>query len=303
LTAAQGTQPAPPPRIRPATVTDLDRIWDIRFANDFAGQTGLSEQGPTPAYLAHLQAHGFLLVAERDDRLAGYAGLIDRGGVAYLTDLFVDPAYQSTTVGRRLLEWILPTEPATRCTLASTDHRALALYTRAGMAPRWPILLLEVPVSRLREISSARVEMLPADLDDPELHRRDHAASGRWRPLDLAFMVRGERGQVFWFTTGGDIAGYGIIRFAATRPWRPGTVTIGPIGSATAEDARASVLAAVEWTRSRAAVIEMAVPGPHPALKTLLAAGFRIASVETYCASVPDLIDPSRYLGSGGDLF
>ena len=63
------------------------------------------------------------------------------------------------------------------------------------------------------------------------------------------------------------------------------------------------MLAAVEWARSRAAIIEMAMPGPHPALKTLLAAGFRIDGVETYCASVPTLIDPARYLGSGGDLF
>ena len=47
----------------------------------------------------------------------------------------------------------------------------------------------------------------------------------------------------------------------------------------------------------------MAVPGPHPALGTLLTAGFRITGVETYCAYRPELIDPARYLGSGGDLF
>jgi GNAT superfamily N-acetyltransferase len=291
------------PRIRPAAVSDLDRIWEIRFANDFAGQTSVPDRGPTPAYLAHLQAHGSLLVAERDDRIVGYAGLVERGGIAYLTDLFVDPVYQSAAIGRRLLERILPPEPATRCTLASTDLRAIALYTRAGMLPRWPILLLETPVSRMREVSSKRVEMLAADPDDPALHRRDHAASGRWRPRDLQFMVRGERGEAFWFTSGGDIAGYGIIRFAAARPWQFGTATIGPIGADTAEDARAAVLAAVEWARSRAAIIEMAIPGPHPALKTLLASGFRIAGVDTYCASVPTLIDPTRYLGSGGDLF
>lgn len=171
------------------------------------------------------------------------------------------------------------------------------------MAPRWPVLLLEAAVSRLREISPTRLEMLPANPDDPELHRRDHAASGRNRPLDLAFMVRVERGEAFWFTRGGDIAGHGIVRFAAARPWRPGTVTIWPIGDATAEDARASVLEAVEWARSHATIIEMAVPGPHPALGTLLATRFRITSVETYCSSVPELIDPSRYLGSGSDLF
>ena len=108
MTAARGTPKVPGPRIRPAAVTDLDRIWDIRFANDFAGQTPVPDQGLAPAYLAHLLAHGTLLVAERDDRIVGYAGLLDRGGVAYLTDLFVDPACQSATVGQRLLERILP---------------------------------------------------------------------------------------------------------------------------------------------------------------------------------------------------
>ena len=289
--------------IRPAVVTDLDRVWDIRYANDIAGQTPVPDQGPTPAYLKHLQEHGSLLVAEGENRIVGYAGLVDRGGVAYLTDLFVDPQCQSATVGRRLLEQILPAEPTVQCTLASTDHRAIALYTRAGMAPRWPILLLEVSVGRLREISSSRVEMVPADPDDPVLHRWDHALSGRRRPIDLSFMVRTERGQSFWFVREDEITGYGIIRFDAARPWRPNTVTIGPIGAMTAVDARESVLTAVQWTRARGGVIELAVPGPHPALGPLLAGGFTITGVETYCASVATLIDPARYVGSGGDLF
>ncbi len=292
-----------PPRIRPAVATDLDRVWDIRYANDIAGQATVPNQGSTPAYLTHLQEHGSLLVAERGNRIVGYAGLVDRGGVAYLTDLFVDPECQSATVGQRLLEQILPTEPTSRCTLASTDHRAIALYTRAGMAPRWPILLVDVSVERLREISSSRVEMIPADPDDPAFHRWDHAASGRERPVDLSFMVRAELGQPFWFARDGETIGYGIIRFDAARPGRPGTITIGPIGAETAMGARESVLAAVHWARSHGAVIEMAVPGPHPALGTLLTAGFTIANVETYCASVATLIDPARYVGSGGDLF
>lgn len=68
-------------------------------------------------------------------------------------------------------------------------------------------------------------------------------------------------------------------------------------------DAEESVLAAVHWVRSRGAFIEIAVPGPHPALETLLTAGFNITYVETYCASTAALVDPTRYIGSGGDLF
>jgi GNAT superfamily N-acetyltransferase len=291
------------PLIRQAVGSDIDRIWDIRYANDIVGLTSVPDQGPPPSYLTHLLLHGSLLVATSGDRIVGFAGLIERTGVAYLTDLFVDPECQSARVGRQLLEQILPMERAIRCTLASTDRRAISLYARAGMTPRWPNLLLEVCVDHLREISSSRIEMFPADPDDSTLHRWDHAASGRERPLDLSFMVRAEQGQPFWFGNDGEIIGYGIMRFGAARPWRSDTVTIGPIGAGTAMEARESVRAAVHWARSRAAVIEMAVPGPHPALGTLFAAGFRITGMETYCATVPDLIDPSRYLGSGGDLF
>jgi GNAT superfamily N-acetyltransferase len=289
--------------IRAAVATDLDRLWDIRYANDIVGQIAVPDQGPTPAYLTHLQENGLLLVAERGGRIVGYAGLVDRSGVAYLTDLFVDPASQSLNVGRRLLEQILPPGPTSKCTMATTDYRAISLYTKAGMAPRWPNLLLEVSVGRLQEISSSRIEMFPADPYDPELRRWDHAVSGRERPVDLSFMVHAERGQSFWFGKGGEIIGYGIIRFDAARPWRPDTVTIGPIGAATAVDARESVLTAVHWARSRGAIIEIAVPGPHPALRTLLIAGFSITYVETYCATTATLVDPARYIGSGGDLF
>jgi GNAT superfamily N-acetyltransferase len=234
LNTSQETSLTLPPLPGSAVATDLDRLWDIRYANDVAGQIAVPDQDPTPAYLAHLQEHGSLLVAESGGRIVGYAGLVDRGGFAYLTDLFVDPASQSLSIGRQLLEQILPTDSRTTCTLATTDYRAISLYTRAGMAPRWPNLLLEVSVGRLREISLPRIEMFSADPFDPALHRWDHAASGRDRPVDLSFMVHAEQGQPFWFGKGGEIIGYGIIRFNAIRPWRPDTVTIGPIGAATA---------------------------------------------------------------------
>jgi GNAT superfamily N-acetyltransferase len=167
------------PLIRQAVESDIDRIWDIRYANDIVGLTSVPDQGSPPSYLTHLLLHGSLLVATSGDRIVGFAGLIERTGVAYLTDLFVDPECQSARVGRQLLEQILPMELAIRCTLASTDRRAISLYARAGMTPRWPNLLLEVCVDHLREISSSRIEMFPADPDDSTLHRWDHAARGR----------------------------------------------------------------------------------------------------------------------------
>lgn len=81
------------------------------------------------------------------------------------------------------------------------------------------------------------------------------------------------------------------------------TLMVGPVGGRTPADAADAVLASVAWASQRAPRLEIALPGPHPALPGLLAAGGQIDYIETYCASLPNMVDPERYAGSGGDLF
>jgi hypothetical protein len=297
------TAPATPLLLRPASPDDLDKIWEIAFANDVVGAATIPERGSPPPYLAHLLAHGTLLVATREGQVVGYAGRVDRDGIAFLTDLFVAPTQQSGAVGRTLLRRIFADDPPARCTLSSSDFRTLALYTREGMAPRWPNVLLRATAASRLALLEAGIAMAPADLDDPELQFWDQACSGRLRPADLRFFVTSEWGQVFWFRRGAETVGYGIVRLGAGRLWHPEAASVGPLGVGSAADARACVIAAVAWARERRADVEVAVPGPHPALKPLLDAGFAIEYVETYCASAPALVDPMRYVGSGGDLF
>jgi hypothetical protein len=38
----------------------------------------------------------------------------------------------------------------------------------------------------------------------------------------------------------------------------------------------------------------LCIPGPHPAIPELLAAGYRIFERDTFCATDPRLIDPAR---------
>jgi GNAT superfamily N-acetyltransferase len=289
--------------LRPASADDLARIWDIRFADEIAGMDPIPEPGSSPQYLAYMLAHGTLLVAERDDVVVGFAGRVDRGGVAYLTDLFVDPAHQSSAVGRNLLQHIFANAPSRRCTMASADYRALALYTRMGMTPRWPHILLQATARNRLDLSASDVEMIPANVDDAELVFWDQACSGRLRPEDLHFYVTRERGQVFWFRRGVETIGYGIVRLGAGNPWRPEAVVVGPLGVGSAEDALVCTLAAVAWAREHGPDIEISVPGRHPALKPLLDAGLLIDDVDTFCATDPAIVDPMRYIGSGGDFF
>jgi GNAT superfamily N-acetyltransferase len=293
----------PPLVVRPATAADLETLWAIRYADEIAGEPDPPERGRVPPYLGHVLATGELLVAERDGAAVGFAGLVRRGATAFLTDLFVHPDRQSNAFGRTLLQAILPRSGARLLTLSSTDPRALALYARAGLQPRWPNLLLEAESAGIGELPATGVEIVPADPDDPALARWDAEASGRTRSEDVDFWLRAEAGNPLWLRRGGETVGYAIVRFGAGRLWHPEAVTIGPVGVRRADDAVPCVLAVLDWARTHGAFFEISVPGPHPALAALLGARFRIVYVETYCASDEALVDPRRYLGSGGDLF
>jgi hypothetical protein len=291
------------PTVRPASAGDLETLWLIRYASEVEGEADPPPPGPVPAYLNHLLATGHLLVAEQDGQIAGFAGLVRRGQTAFLTDLFVDRTRQSGAVGGTLLQAILPAAGATRLTLSSTDPRALALYTRAGMQPRWPNILLESESARLGAIGETGIALVEADAGDPEFVAWDGGASGRRRPEDIAFWIREEAGTALWLRRDREVVGYAVVRFGAGRLWHPEAVTIGPIGLKRPEDSTAGVLAVVDWARARGSYLEIAVPGPHPALAPLLDARLRIVYVETFCAADGTLIDPACYLGSGGDLF
>jgi GNAT superfamily N-acetyltransferase len=288
--------------IRPAGAADLERIWDIRYANDVAGAESIPARGPVPPYLRHVLATGTLLVAETARGLAGYAGAVTRGEVAFLTDLFVDPGAHSGSIGQSLLRAILPSNKSLT-TLASVDPRAIALYTRAGMSPRWPNMLLEIAVERLKPRSPVDAESEEIAPNDGRLLALDRETSGRHRPEDLAYFVADEHGVALRFYRGAKTLGFGIVRFGAGRLWHPEAVTIGPIGAVDSQTAGPCVLAAMDYAAARGSYLEIAVPGPHPAFPPLLAAGFRLVYVETYCAADIRLIDPERYIGSGGDFF
>ena len=242
-------------------------------------------------------------MAERGGRLLGFAGVVHRGRVAYLRDLFVRPSEQSVGVDTVLLRSALTPEDRPRWTLASTDHRALGLYARAGMQPRWPNVELRAERTRRLDLPRSGVETVEGRPGDPALLEWDAEIGGRPRPQDHAFWVREQRGVPLWFRRGREVVGYGYARPAIRTVWTPEKVVIGPIGSRSADDAVACVLAAAAWAWRQGPVLDVAVPGPHPALPPLLEAGFRIIYVETFCASGEPAVDPRWYVGSGGDLF
>lgn len=253
--------------------------------------------------LGHLVRTATLLLAERDGRIVGFGGRADRSGVAFLTDLFVDPALQSSAVGKSLLRELFQGASARRFTLASTDARAVALYTRTGMSPRWPNFDLVADSARVRLPKGQSVKLRPTDPLDPAFLDWDFDVGRRRRPQDLAFFRDVQDASCFWIDAGADRVGYAVVRRDAVGGVRDDTLTVGPIGGRSAAAARAATLAAVAWAQERSARLKMTVPGPHPALRTLVDAGFRIEYIGTYCASASVRLNPSRYIASGEDLF
>jgi GNAT superfamily N-acetyltransferase len=290
--------------VRPATGDDLPALHALWYATEVDGEPDPPPAGDVLPGLPHVLTTGDLLLAEDDDRILGFAGLITRGGVAFLTDLFVHPEVQSEGVGRALLARILPRDGRALATAASGDPRAPALYIRAGMRPRWPIFWLLGASARLRLAPPPEVAVREAEPDDPALLAWDSALCGRPRATDLACLAGGFGALPFWFERGGRRIGYGYIqRRSPESLWHPEAYTLGPIGAYTVEDAAACVLAAAEWARERAETLRLAVPGPHPALPELLAAGLPIAGIETFlCSGEVSFADGRRYLPSGGTL-
>jgi hypothetical protein len=109
----------------------------------------------------------------------------------------------------------------------------------------------------------------------------DHLAWAR-SPGGTGLLAR-RGGQVMAGATAGGAAGeYGLTHLA-----------LAP--SAAAAEAVLAMLAGLRPEDGQALVC---LPGPHPAVRPLLAAGWRVAEFDLYMATEPGLLDPSRAVPS-----
>ncbi|HEY8284312.1 MAG TPA: GNAT family N-acetyltransferase [Chloroflexota bacterium] len=290
------------PLVREARASDLPRIYDIAY------ETAVRDDRSPPANpgffadIRHEFRHGRMLVAEPAGQVQGYASTTTRGRIAFLSSLFVAPTVQSSGLGRALLAALRPPAGLLFCTDSSSDPRAVALYVRAGLRPRWPLLYLLGFSPRISLSSS--LEVRAGEPDDSELSRWDAEIGGRERPMDHAYWLSEERAVPLWFVRKGTTVGYGYVRLGAGTLHVPDAVTLGPIGARSAADARDCVLAAAAWAAQHAPAFRIDLLGPHPALAPLLDAGFQIIDQDIFLAGVGGLgIDPRHYAPSGGSLF
>jgi len=290
-------------QIRPAEVSDLAAAFDIYYAYESHGEPRPATV-PVPAYLAHVRETGRLLVAEQAGAIIGFAGLVTRDAVSFLTDFFIRPTGQSGSIGQALLATVLPSE-GVRCTCSTADPRALALYIRAGMRPVWPQFWLRGDGQAMRapdqEIAIDEARSAEADR---ALIAWETELGGRQRAQDLAFWREAHDSVTLLFRRDGEQIGYAIVRLKGGTMSDPSALTIGPLGVRHGGDAISCTLAAVKWVHQHAEICYLTVPGPHPALAPLLESGFRIEEFYTFVSSDEGAFyDPHRYISSGADLF
>ena len=277
--------------IRPATLDDVPAIRALLAAHDEDGPvTRVDIVGP---YVRHLIEHAIALVTDRDGEVVAYGAAVDTGIVRQLAELFVHPDLLGRGIGRTLLDAVFD-DAQRRTTFASADPRALPLYVRAGMAPLWPILLLEGDAARLA-VPRGPMEIEPAD--PGRLARLERDWTGADRPADHTFWASQAEADAFVVLESGEPIAVGYARarqVSAARAIdrlvvRPGVDPVPPTLAAIRHGGRGGPVAAY-------------IAGPSPVLPVLLAAGFRIGDRAQFMASEPGLVDPARLVPNPGML-
>jgi GNAT superfamily N-acetyltransferase len=276
--------------IRDATEADVDSIAEVALA------VGQDEEwgGADPAYAAHLLAHGHLVVACRDAVITGYGATLPigegRSAVSMLCDLFVDPQAHGLGYGQAMLAALWRDEPR-RMTFSSQHSHALPLYTRAGLDAWWPLLYLAGDVRALAAPSG-----WSAGLSTPErVAALEHGWTGAGRAAEHRAWAARPAGRSVEAQRGGEVLAAGTVAGAGQEY---GLVHMAVAPQASDDDARDAVFAVLASLDPPGGQARVCLPGPHPAVRPLLVAGWRNGYIDLFMATDPGLLDPRRAVPS-----
>ena len=290
-------------RVRAAIEADLYAIAAI------AAATGQHEEwaATNPAYVGHLMRLGRVVAAELDGRVAGF-GAVQRLGtgpdaITMLCDLFVDPAAHGSGCGRAMLA-SLWADSGRRMTFSSLHSHALPLYTSFGLDAWWPLLYLAGEPDRLVAPDGWAVDRAGPD----EVAQLELGWTGVDRTADHHAWAARPGGAPVIVSAGNEVFAVGAM-IATGHERGIAHVVLSPaaddaIAAAAVITALASLDAvAAGATRQQlpfAGPAHVCLPGPHPAVRPLLAAGWRFDEFDLFMATEPGLLDPRRAVPSPG---
>lgn len=286
-------------QIRQAEIADVPAIHDSWLLTDFpdeAERALVARLGPAP-WFAYLIAHGDMRVAEVDGQIIGFAATITRGRVCYLSECFVQPAWQSRGVTKALLAALYTDHTVVRCTLASSDPRAVSRYMRVGMRPQWPMYF--VRLSDATRLGDPQYEVRETNDVEAWLFY-DRRIVGHDRAIDIAdYFVAHCQAALLQIYDGPQLIGQSLAQRQHYDPGASGVMNISLTGVFDSQYAAGAMHAAVAWTHALGAPdVHMRVPAAHAGLPFLIDRGMHIAGVETFCTSQM-WFDPTCYAPSG----
>jgi GNAT superfamily N-acetyltransferase len=235
-----------------------------------AAEYGFDEpdSGIDPRYLALLEQHGRLAVAEVDGRIVGFGGAIESCGAMMLTDLFVLEQFHARGIGGGLVQRLVG-DCRLRMTFSSSHPRAVPTYQRFGMEPRWALRYLRGRIVHVRSMTAA-VDVGLSDWAGP---RRELAA--HWA---------GRNGRLLHIGGATQPTGTAIVT-ASDRGWT--------LQRMFAEGAHAVAMAAVLAVLPPGDELVAFVPAWSAAAAMLDSMGFDETDRDTFCASAEVLIPPT----------
>jgi GNAT superfamily N-acetyltransferase len=284
-------------RVRDATADDLPGAFRVAWRCDH----GAGEPEPTDPgrlhYLEHELATGRMAVAEgAAGEIVAMGGTVVRGGLAMVSDLFVDPDWHGKGLGQRVLSAVLG-DRWPRQTFSSAHPHALPLYIRFGMAPRWPCLYVTGdPRVALSEDFNKSVAVEP-DVKPASLADVERAWGGPFRPEDHVYWGTGlRRAASLEIGLGGRPIGYAYLSDDPPLDEDTWWISALQVGPQVEPAASAAALGAVFAHAADRGIerLGLSLPGPHPATIPLIRAGWRIVDRDQYVASESGLLDPER---------
>jgi hypothetical protein len=248
--------------------------------------------------MSHLLAHGSVVVGVMGGGVVGFGATRQLGSgpgaVSMLSDLFVSPVVQGSGCGRAMLARLWPGDgrgDGQRMTFSSQHRNALPLYTSFGLDAWWPLLYLRGRADAVTAPDDWRAEAAGAagvaalELAWTGVDRSDDHAAWARRPRGAALLARRGDQVLAAAATGGAGDGYGLTHLA-----------LAP--SAVSADAAAAVLTVLAGLESPDGQALACLPAPHPAVRPLLAAGWRAEDHDLFMATSPALLDPRRAVPS-----
>jgi GNAT superfamily N-acetyltransferase len=297
--------------VRSAEEDDLAAIAAITVA------TGQQEEwgGTNPAYVRHLMAHGRFVVAEVAGRVSGF-GAAQRIGagsaaVTVLCDLFVDPAAHGRGHGRAMLTELWSAS-GRKQTFASRHAHAMPLYTSFGLDAWWPLLYLQGDPGRLTEQPGWRADTVPAaaaaqcELDWTGIDRASDYEAWAARPGAESVLLRLDGAELATSIVLRSGPEAGIMRLATAPSVDDCTsaaavlTALGGLAAMPGQMTSAKQMTSAELAGPAPPLANVCVPAPHPAVRELLAVGWRVDDFDLFMASEPGLLDPRRAVPSPG---